>query len=95
MMVLGLGIGANVSLFSVFKSLVLTPLHGVENSGSLAVLRARTTAGRFTPLSHPDFRDISSQVRAFESLAGATDVFLTLGVGAGSQRVYGEIVTGN
>jgi predicted permease len=93
--VLALGIGANVSLFSVFKSLVLTPLHGVENSGRLAVLRARTTDGRFTALSNPDFRDISGQARAFESLAGATDVNVTVGIGAGSQRVYGEMVTGN
>ncbi|HEY7448226.1 MAG TPA: ABC transporter permease [Vicinamibacterales bacterium] len=93
--VLALGIGANVSLFSVFKSLVLTPIHGVENSGRLAVLGARTTAGRLSALPHPDFREIRKDAHAFEGLAGTTDVFFTVGIGTASQRMYGELVTGN
>src|SRR6185436_12151176 len=53
--VLALGIGANVSVFSLFKGLSLKPIPGVEGSARLGVLVARTAAGRILPLSHPDF----------------------------------------
>lgn len=92
--VLTLGIGANASLFSVFKALALKPVQGVEDSGDLAVLGMRTTSGRISSLSHPDFRDIVAADRSFVRVAGATDVFLRLGTGATSQPASGEYVTG-
>src|SRR5687768_3296757 len=51
--VLALGIGANVSVFSLFKAIGLKPLPGVDGSAGLGVLVARTDAGRILPLSHP------------------------------------------
>jgi predicted permease len=93
--VLTLGIGANASLFSVFKGLVLKPLRGVEDSGSLAILAYRSNAGRLASLSHQDFRDIVGQARAFESIAGASDATFRLGAGPKSQALSGEFVTGS
>jgi predicted permease len=93
--VLALGIGANVSVFSLFNALALKPIPRVEGSAGLGVLVARTDAGRILPLSYPDFRDLREQSRAFEGLAGTTMDFYSLGVGNHGERVAGEMVTGN
>src|SRR6185503_17946574 len=93
--VLALGIAANVSVFSLFNGLALKPLPAVDGSGSLGVLVARTSGGRILPLSHPDFRDLSREQQTFESGAGAAMDAFSLGTGTHSERVFGEMVTGN
>ena len=93
--VLALGIGANVSVFSVFNALALKPIPGVEGSAGLGVLVARTEAGRILPLSLPDFRDLREQGRAFAGLAGTSMDGYSLGLGTHGERVFGEMVTGN
>ncbi len=93
--VLALGIGANVSLFSLFNALALKPLPAVERSASLGVLVARTDAGRILPLSYPDFRDLRDEQHAFAGLAGTSMDAYSLGLGTHGERVFGEMVTGN
>ena len=93
--VLALGIGANVSVFSLFKAVGLEPLPAVDGSASLGVLVARTGAGRIVPLSHPDFRDLRTEQRAFDGLAGAMMDGFSLGLGTRGERVFGELVSGN
>jgi predicted permease len=93
--VLALGIGANASVFSLFNAMALKPLPAVDSSGTLSVLVARTSAGRVLPLSHPDFRDLSRDQRTFATLAGAAMDAYSLGLGTRSERVFGEMVTGN
>jgi predicted permease len=91
--VLALGIGANVSVFSLFKGIALKPIPGVEGSARLAVLVARTDAGRILPLSYPDFRDLRE--RGFADFAGTSMENYSLGLGNRGERVFGEMVTGN
>jgi predicted permease len=93
--VLALGIGANVSVFSLFNALAVKPLPAVDGSGSLGVLVARTSAGRILPLSVPDFRDLTREQEAFDGIAGAAMDAYSLGTGTHSERVFGEMVTGN
>jgi len=93
--VLALGIAANLAVFSLFNAMALKPLPAVDNSASLGVLVARTSAGRILPLSHPDFRDLSRAQQTFASVAGTEMEFFSLGLGTHSERVFGEMVTGN
>ena len=93
--VLALGIGANVSAFTLFKALALEPVPGVAGSASLGVLVSRTEAGRILPLSLPDFRDLVAGTRAFSDVAGTSMDGFSLGLGVRSQRIIGERVTGN
>jgi len=93
--VLALGIGANVSVFSLFKGLALKPIPGVEGSARLGVLVARTGAGRILPLSHLDFRDMQRDLRSFEQLAGTSMDAFTIGYGTRAERLFAELVTGN
>ncbi len=93
--VLALGIAANLAVFSLFNAMALKPLPAVDNSASLGVLVARTSAGRILPLSHPDFLDLSRAQQTLTSVAGTTMEFFSLGLGTHSERVFGEMVTGN
>jgi predicted permease len=95
MLVLTLGIGANVAVFSLFKSVALKPLPGVRDSGRLGVLVARTGAGRIVPLPYLDFNDLSSPQTTFAALAGVSQIALGLGLTTGGERVIAELVTGN
>jgi len=93
--VLALGIAANLAVFSLLNAMALKPLPAVDGSASLGVLVARTSAGRILPLSHPDFRDLSRAQQTLTSVAGTEMEFFSLGLGTHSERVFGEMVTGN
>ena len=53
LMVLALGIGANISVFRLFRPLALAPIAGVENSARLAVLVPKQGATNPTMLPPP------------------------------------------
>jgi putative ABC transport system permease protein len=93
--VLALGIGANISVFRLFRPLALAPIPGVKNSARLGVMVAETTAGRFTPLSHPDLRDLMRVQDSFSAISGTSMDDYSLGLGSGGERIWAEVVTGN
>jgi predicted permease len=95
LVVLALGIGANISVFRLFRPLALAPVPGVADSARLGVLVAETTAGRVLPLSHLDFRDLVSTQQSFVDVAGTSMESLSMGLGAGGERIWAEEVTGN
>jgi len=92
--VLAAGIGMNAVVFTLFKSLALEPLAGVEGSGRLAVVMSKTRAGRIEGLSYPDYVSVRDH-GPFAGLAGSNPTPLSLGLGRGAERVWGELVTGN
>ena len=79
LIVLALGIGANISVFRLFRPLALAPVPGVADSARLGVLVAQTTAGRVSPLSHLDFRDIVTSQASFTDIAGTSMESLSIG----------------
>jgi predicted permease len=93
--VLTLGIAGNAAIFSLFKSLALKPLPGVERSARLAVALGRTPDGRTIGLSLPDYRYIKDHNRSFVDLTASYMAFVSLGLGTDAQLVVGELVTGN
>lgn len=93
--VLALGIGANVAVFSVLRPLAFQPIASVEGSARLGVLVAQTGAGRILPLSHLDFRDLAQTQDAIAELTGTSLESFSLGLGASGERIWAEQVTGN
>jgi macrolide transport system ATP-binding/permease protein len=91
---LGLGIGANSALFSMFNSLLWRPLP-VEEPGRLAIAYTRTGDGPFYEgFSYPDFDDYAA-ANIFEHVAAYTTVECALAIpGEDATRVYGEAVSG-
>jgi len=54
---LGLGIGANVTIYSWVESMVRRPLHGVADPDRLVVLNGTTRTRATLSISYPDFVD--------------------------------------
>jgi predicted permease len=93
--VLTLGIGLNATVFTLLKSIALSPIAGVDDSASLTVVLNETTAGRQTTLSYPDYQYVRDHDRAFAGLIGTRNVNASLGSGTRAETIFGEMVTGN
>ena len=93
--VLTLGIGLNAAVFTMLKSLALTPLGGVDGSARLVVIYAETSTGRDVRVSYPDYQYLRDHDDAFSGLFGTSLITTSLGRGRSARQVSGEMVTGN
>jgi predicted permease len=97
---LGLGIGANTTVFTLFNTLILNPLpvHDYSGLAAVAMAEAKTTSKSRTalPLSYLNLKDYQEQNGVFTMLAGYTTPRpMTLRTGQASERVFCELVTAN
>lgn len=93
--VLTLGIGLNAAVFTMLKSMALSPLAGVDGSSRLAVIVGETGRGRQLRLSYPDYQYLRDHDDAFSGLFGSGLVTAGLGRGRSSRSLWAELVTGN
>jgi predicted permease len=95
---LGLGIGANTTVFTLINSLILDPLP-VENAAGLAAVAATRTPGTSAapaPLSLAALRDYAVGSQVFESLAAYTSPrVITQQQGDATERMFCEFATAN
>jgi predicted permease len=97
---LGLGIGANTTVFTLINTLILNPLP-VHNPAELAAVATVETVGGSqsnTPIliSYPNLKDYQTGNGVFRSLAGYTPKrILTWQADGASQGLLSEFVTGN
>jgi predicted permease len=97
---LGLGIGANTTVFTVINTLILNPLPVPDSSTLLAVgsikVGSSSKSSAPLPLSYADLKDYQARNGVFRSLAGYTSTRpITWREGTGSQGMFAELVTGN
>jgi predicted permease len=97
---LGLGIGANTTVFTVINTLILNPLPVPNSSGLLALgmAESKNTSKSSAPLpiSYPDLKHYRAKNQSFGSLAAySSPGVVTLQAGRASERMFGEVVTGN
>lgn len=89
---LALGIGANVSLFSVVNSVVLNPLP-FPNPEQLVTLDQSKPNFEYGALTYPNFRDVQRENQTFSAMALSRGFsFSLLGVGD-AERVNARLVT--
>jgi predicted permease len=93
--VLTLGIGLNAAVFTILKSLALTPIAGADGSARLAVVFGETSAGRQVRVSYPDYQYLRDHHRAFSGVFGSALATVNLGRGRSARQIWGELVTGN
>ena len=85
---LALGIGANTAIFSLIDEVLLKMLP-VKDPGRLAVVN------RGRSLSYPLYVDLRDRNQVFSGLLARSSWPLSITVGGATERVNGEIVSGN
>jgi predicted permease len=95
MLALGLGIGANTAIFSVFNGILWRPLP-VKDSQQLVILASKPRAIDFPlQLSYPDFKDYRELKTVFSDLAAYVPNPVNFGAEGRPERAWAEMVSGN
>jgi predicted permease len=93
---LGLGIGANVTMFSWVEITMQRQIHAVPDGDRFVALNGTTRTRGDLSLSYPDFLDYRARrPDSVEDLIAYTLVPMNLRTEAEPQRVFGQLVTGN
>src|SRR5215510_9456006 len=87
---LGLGIGANTSIFSALNSVLFRPLPGAD-PGRVVILTRGTSAN----FSYPDFQDLQARGRLLAGVTASFPMESDLEVDGASEFVAAEVVTAN
>ena len=92
---LGLAIGANTSIFSLFNGVMWRPLP-VKDPQQLVVVATKQRGLDFPiPLSYPDFQDYRQLKAVFSDMIGYVPDPVNLQAGGRPTRAWAELVTGN
>jgi predicted permease len=91
---LGLGIGANTTIFSWINSVLLTPIPGASDAGRLVSFSQTFQGSRFS-LSYPDYVDYRTATTLLSGIAAREDLALHVSVDGVPERAWGELVSAN
>ena len=91
---LALGIGVNTATFSVLDAVLLRSLPVSEPDRLVTVFTRRET-GLNSGFSYPDYVDYRDRNEAFSGMIAWDGVSLNLSTGNATERVSGQLVTGN
>jgi predicted permease len=95
MLALGLGIGANTAIFSVFNGMLWRPLP-VKDPQQLVILASKSRDLEFPlNLSYPDFQDYRQLKAVFSDLLSYTPNPVNFGAQGRPERAWAEMVSGN
>jgi predicted permease len=92
---LGLGIGANATIFSFLNAIFLRPLPVEDPDRVVAVFTSDFSGPLYGGSSYPDYLDFRTKTDAFAGLAAYTVAPMSLSEGSQTDRVFGELVTAN
>jgi predicted permease len=92
---LAFGIGANTTVFSWVRSVLLNPLPGAGAPERVVALESLAPNAEWLPTSYLDFRDLRDNCHLVESMAVTKPIALAVGNEAAVERVWGEAVSGN
>ncbi len=91
---LGLGIGANTTVFSWVQAVLLRPIPGAVDLDRLLILGLQTREGRDRSWSYPNYRDLRAAATTFEPIA-QDDLTMSITIDGRAERAFGGIVSGN
>lgn len=92
---IALGIGANTTIFSWVRAVVLNPLPGAGNPEHVVALESLAPTGEWVPTSYLDFRDLRDNCKLAEAMSIAKPIALAVGEENAVERVWGEVISGN
>ena len=91
---IGIGIGANTTIFSWVRSLVLNPLPGAEQPERVVAIENTAPDGEPITTSYLDFRDFRDNLRTVNFVTAYRGYAFSVGDAPNSERVWGEMVSG-
>lgn len=94
-LILALGIGANTTIFSMLKGVILRPLPGVPHADQLVDIITISRGGQPWSISYPDYVDLRDRNTAFSSLAAESMEAMNITMNGKPERLWSEIVSGN
>ena len=94
-LVVGLGIGANTTMFSLVDALAFKPRLGDTERMVSLFSKNRQEAGRFRSFSFPNYADLQAQTDVFATLAAHVPSMVGITEGTETRRAFIEIVSAN
>ncbi len=92
---IGVGIGVNTTVFGWMQALLLNPLPGAGDPDRVVAVESVAANGDPLTTSYPDYRDFRDHLRSFQAIGLIQPAALAIGEGERTQRVWGELVSGN
>jgi predicted permease len=91
---LALGVGANAAIFSLVNAVLLRPLP-VRDPGRLVSVSLTGKDDSMQAFSYPTYKDFRDRNQTLDGLFAERMAPLSLSRGAGNERVWGYLVSGN
>src|SRR5262245_25991883 len=92
-LMLALGIGANTTVFSWMRGVLLHPLRGIMEAERLVTLETLNVTGSYIDSSYPDFWDFREQAQSLAGVIALHDRPLSFGSDEHPERVWAEFVS--
>jgi putative ABC transport system permease protein len=92
---IGLGIGANTTVFGWMHGLLLNPLPGATDADRVVAVENTAANGQPLTTSYPDYRNYRDNLKSYAALSLLQDTALAVGDDRNTERVWGELVSGN
>ena len=92
---LGVGIGVNTAVFSWVQAVVLRPLPGVPDAGSLQLVEPRADTGSYPGVSWLEYGDLRHRLGSFDDLLAFRMVPFNVGERGQVQRFFSLLVSAN
>jgi predicted permease len=91
---LGLGIGANTTIFTWVQAVLLRPIPVAADPGSIRIAAMENRDGQSRSWSYPNFKDFRDRVTLMDVVAQDDQTF-NIAVDEGAERAWGGLVSGN
>lgn len=91
---IAVGIGANTTIFSWMRSLLLNPLPGATQPERIVALENTAPDGTPITTSYLDFRDFRDNLKLVNYVSAYRGYVLSVGDAPHTERVWGEMVSG-
>jgi predicted permease len=92
---LGLGIGANTTIFSWINGTLLNPIPGLSSPNEVVALSLGRSSENPFPMTYPDLVAIRDGQQSFTGIMGSSFTPLSLTGKGKPERVWGSVVTAN
>ena len=91
---IAIGIGANTTIFSWLRSLVLNPFPGATQPERIVAIENTAPNGEPITTSYLDFRDFRDNLKLLENVTAYRGYVFSTGDAPHTERVWGEMVSG-